>query len=1016
MQIPNWLRSLLLVLATLAAVPVSAQYFGRNKVQYKHFEYRVLKTEHFDIYYYTDEKRSIDYGARMAERWYARLSKVFDYNLRIRQPILFYADPSDFQQTNAIEGQLGEGTGGVTEVLKRRVVLPFAGSLSQTNHVLGHELVHAFQYDITNLYSGGTGVPTAVRLPLWFIEGMAEYFSIGPIDSHTAMWMRDALVQDDLPTIRELRDTRKYFPYRYGQALLAYIAGRWDEARIGKLLRAAGASGNIEKAIQDVLGLSVEQLEKDWHASIRASYGPIRNATRGAADTFRLVEGSSGNGADLNVGPVLSPDGRKVAFFSTRDLFSIDLFLADVESGKIERKIVSGGLSSHYTSLEFIDSAGAWDPDGRRLAFPAMKNGLAHLVVLDVARDHTEREIPFHDVDQIYGVTWSPDGNRIAFNAMVGGLYDLYIYDLERRDLHRLTQDAYTELQPAWSPDGSRIAFVTDRFDADLGVIAPGPYRLALLDLASDRIEALPGFSGAKHIDPEWSRDGKSLYFLSDPTGITNVYRLDLARGEIFQSTNLYTGASGITGLSPALSAARDADRIVFSVYERGQYKIYASDDTAVLSGQPPKGLGGRISAAVLPPVDRRGDELLALLREPSFGLPDPSTFRDTEYHPHLTFDYVAQPYLVAGADPFGAFAGGGTALYFSDMMGEHNVSALIQVNGGFRDIGGLLGYENRTHRWNWGASVQRVPYVTAGYASGVGEIEGEPVLIEQTSEFRYTTTGTSGVLSYPFSPVHRFEMSGGYSHTSFTEEVDTRIFSLVTGEQVFRNKEKLPTFPGLNELRTSAALVYDSSIFGVTSPILGQRYRLEVTPYVGTIQFYNVLADYRRYFIPVRPYTIAARVLHYGRYGTDAEDERMVPLYLGYPNFVRGYNVESFTTRECIPNETSDCPAYDQLVGTRMLVGNLELRFPLYGAIRHDGSFYGPVPVEGAVFTDVGVAWRAGETPSWFGGSRNSVSSVGGALRVNAFGYGVFELDYVHPFDRPDKGWYWQFNFISGF
>src|SRR5829696_8580889 len=142
-----------------AASPAHAQYFGRNKVHYKEFKFEVLKTEHFDVYFYEEERQNAGRVGRMAERWYARLSSVFEHELSTRQPLMIYASHPDFEQTNVVGGQIGEGTGGVTEGLKRRVVLPLAGTLAETDHVLGHELVHAFQYDISarRQQGGGSG-------------------------------------------------------------------------------------------------------------------------------------------------------------------------------------------------------------------------------------------------------------------------------------------------------------------------------------------------------------------------------------------------------------------------------------------------------------------------------------------------------------------------------------------------------------------------------------------------------------------------------------------------------------------------------------------------------------------------------------------------------------------------------------------------------------------------------------------------------------------------------------------
>ena len=175
------------------ALPAEAQHFGRNKVHYKEFQFEVLKTNHFDVYFYEEERANAERVGRMAERWYARLSSIFEHQIQTRQPLVLYASHPDFEQTNVVGGMIGEGTGGVTEGLKRRVVLPLAGTLAETDHVLGHELVHAFQYDISAQRAPGGGSAGGIEaLPLWFVEGLAEYLSIGPVDPHTAMWLRDA--------------------------------------------------------------------------------------------------------------------------------------------------------------------------------------------------------------------------------------------------------------------------------------------------------------------------------------------------------------------------------------------------------------------------------------------------------------------------------------------------------------------------------------------------------------------------------------------------------------------------------------------------------------------------------------------------------------------------------------------------------------------------------------------------------------------------------------------------------
>jgi hypothetical protein len=256
-----------LVLVLLAASTAHAQYFGRNKVQYRTFEFLILKTDHFDIYYYPEEAEAAQITSRMAERWHARLSRFFGHDLRGRQALILYAVPAHFRQTNAVEGLIGEGTGGLTEAMKRRIVLPMSGSLADTDHVLGHELVHAFQFDLTGdePRERSARAPDILQYPLWFVEGMAEYLSLGPVDGQTTMWLRDAALREKLPHIRDLDDP-KYFPYRWGHAFWAFIGAKFGDRTVASLVRSAANPRFDLPGLARQLGTDPDTLTRDWHA------------------------------------------------------------------------------------------------------------------------------------------------------------------------------------------------------------------------------------------------------------------------------------------------------------------------------------------------------------------------------------------------------------------------------------------------------------------------------------------------------------------------------------------------------------------------------------------------------------------------------------------------------------------------------------------------------------------------------------------------------------------------------
>ncbi len=1011
----------------LSAVPAAAQYFGQNKVQYEQFDFRVAKTERFDIYFYPQIEQGVDVAARLAERWTTRLERMLEHRLSSRQPLVLYASSAHFQQTTVIPGGIGEGTGGVTEGLRRRVVMPFAGPLGDTNHVLGHELVHAFQYDMSEQRVREAGSANRVSglqtLPLWFVEGMAEYLSIGRRSSLTTMWVRDAIQREKLPTIEQLSDPR-YFPYRWGHALWAYIGGRWGDRAVGDLLASGIMLGDPAKSFEAVLGITQEQLTEQWHAALQQAYRNVGEQSSAPERFGRLLTPKEELGGDINVSPSLSPDGMKVAFLSERSLLSIDLFVADVDTGRVLRQLTRTAVDPHLNSLQFIASAGTWDPTGTRLAVAGVRNGRPHLLVYDVNSGDKVREQELETVDAAFNPAWSPDGRTIAFIGMRQGFTDLFAFDVERGAVEQWTSDPHTQLHPAWSPDGRTIALASGRFTTELDTLEIGELRLALFDVASRQAREVAAFPRGRHINPQWSADGRSLYFVAEPDGIANVFRMALDGGAPRQVTDLYTGASGITETSPVISTGAKTDRVIFTVFEDGNQRLYVAEQPEVLAGRTFTAAPGT-DAALLPPVGAEPGQVTQLLQNPTLGLPRTDAIQEVApYQPRLQLDFVGQPTLSVGADRWGAFGGGGISFFMSDMLGYHNLGVMLQTlttfDGDFSasDLGGAVMYQNQKNRWTWGAAIDQSPY-RGGYVSAVNTvIDGRPVNVQEAIIYRQADRGATGMVAYPFSRAQRIEFSGSYRNLAFSQKSHLTAFALDTGEILLDQEQDLGNPESLNMGLTSAALVYDTSSFGATSPILGQRYRFEVSPVFGDIRYTGLLLDYRRYFMPARFYTLATRVMHYGRYGDGGEDPRLSPLYLGYPSLVRGYDVGSFDERDCPPTPDGRCVAFDRLTGSRMAVANVEFRFPLLRPFGASRGMYGPIPVEVALFADAGVTWDANraESPFYYRSDNKPVTSVGAAFRVNALGFAVLQFNLARPLQRDQQGWVFQFSMAPGF
>ncbi|HUP01327.1 MAG TPA: DPP IV N-terminal domain-containing protein [Gemmatimonadota bacterium] len=984
----------LVAILVVEAAPARAQ-FGKNKVQYEEFDFRVLKTEHFDIHYYPEADAAVLDAARMAERAYTRLSKVFRHEWEDRKPLILYASQSDFQQTNIFRFQISEGIAGVTEGLRNRIVLFFPSAYPEFEHTLTHELVHAFQFDILRRGALSQGSnPFAFRMPLWFAEGMAEYLTVGEIDPLTAMWLRDASMAGYLTTIDELSRVGDIRVYRFGQALWYYIGTKYGDEKIGEIMQKAPLIG-VQEAFKTSLNLTLDELSEDWLEAIRLTYLPqVVEYPRAQEAAVRLTDHVE-DGAAINVGPALSPDGSKVAFVSDRDFFN-DLYIADATDGGDVDKVVKGERSASFESLRFLRVGMSFSPDGRFLAFSSRVGERDALYIMRVEDEKIVDSHRFEELEGIETPSWSPTGQELVFTGQSGGTSDLYVVGRDGSGLRRLNEDRYAQRDPVWSPDGTRIAFTTDFGPGtDFDLLAYGQYQIGVYELGSGRVTFLPDQQG-KNINPQWGPDGKTLAFLSDRTGISNIFLYDFEKDETYQLTDLLTGVSGIIESSPALAWSRDGSRIVFSAFSDAGWDLYRIDD----------------------PLDRPRAPYEAV-EQAEYDLAASAFVRPAR--PAALAEGERDFGRVVGAEPLAVGTGEGgepddqepdepqegageaqPTDAVSHYLGQRQPATRRDVAPGRRlpsfrdpvDIATLLSdptiglprdttrFENREYKVSLAPDMISQPEV--GFATGIGafgasqlafsDLLGDHNLYVAASVFGSLTDSdlfltyanlkkrlnwgatafqfrsdflplsTGGSFDDPFfrSDIYRgAQVFAAYPFSRFRRLELGGSFTYVDRREVRFNPFDLTPdvsrdLPDDAFLSPSIAYVYDTAFFGSTGPIGGSRQRLEWQRAFGDRTFNQFYGDVRKYWLFDRRWTFASRLLFLGTYGQEGDNLRLQSI--GGPTLLRGYDFRE-----------------DSLVGSQIGLLNLEFRFPIVERPVLGGA--GFPPIRGAIWYDLGFA-----------------------------------------------------------
>jgi len=862
--------SILIASLLFTAGNLLAQYpFGKNKIQYTPKDWKIIETEHAEIYYYPDEVVVARFVAAEQESIYAEYSRYFGVSFERKIPIILYGTHHDFKETNVIPYLVSEATGGFTEFLKGRVVLPFMGSYKSLRRILRHELVHAFMLEKLRQVMRKHRRFSFAPPPLWFTEGLAEYVANKHPDSEAEMFLRDAVTTENFYPLDELwRIQGTYLMYKEGESALRFIAVRFGDVAIRKILENWWVSDRFSVVLDKTIGMDEKELSVEWTRFLKRKYYPSVLVRRSPDETGVCL---SEKDAVFEIHPVSMDTCSKSlseVYCVGYELGSINLLkLVRDKEGWWQRKVlIRGEKSTRFESFPIMRSR--LSIRGDTLTFVTKAGERDAIYLYSLRKKGVLRKLSFKSLRIINSPCVSPDGRRVVFSAIDNsGKSDLFLYDLSSSSLKRLTDDYFEDLHPDWSPSGGKIVFSSDRCDTTVKV------RRAIyeLDLSTGDVRALTD-GGYDDVYPRYMPDGDGVIFSSDRGGGYDIFILK--DGNLYRQTRLLGGA-----FDPFV--LRNGGSFLASVYNRGAFRTYllpvsyehveriVSQTARTFTGWQPENLAGM------------------------------QKIETKRYRMKLGLDFIGAAFAL---DPEFGYMGNGAQLFLTDILGNHQFiflfgTATDEFDDIFRNLNVAFTYVNLENRLNYAFGA----FHLASYLGSMYDL--------LRFERRY---GVVGGISYPFSKFTRVEVSSVFKGMERDDDI---------------------TFLGLKEGRTwifsnFISFTNDNILWYIGGPMNGHRVNvaignsidLEGRGYEST----TLMVDLRQYFNLSRRIIFAQRVVSRNAWGGDLQ-----LFYLGGSWDIRGYRFRQYSGKRIFFSNTElRFPLMDKLL---IKLPFMKIEFPTF-------------------------------------------------------------------------------------
>jgi len=949
-----------LVFLVLLAAP--AYPFGQNKIVYDTFKWSVYHSTHFDFYFYEEERAQLQRVVDVSESAYLDLSQKFNFQISKKIPMIFYHTHSAFEQTNVMLNFVPEGVGAFAEPVKNRMVLPVDMPDEELLELIRHELTHVFEYEI--LFQGKFGKNITANPPTWLMEGLASFMGEDE-DSRDRMVLRDAVVNDRIPRIT--LNPQGYFAYRFGHAVFKFIQQQygWEGLRdfVYEYRNTLGSS--VDRALKRAFNVTPDEFDSKFRTWLRKQYLPAlvaKGEPQEYGEPFKIDPDRPSD----EIAPAPSPSGDLLVAFTDYKQ-DVDLVLFNIPERRLLKNLTSGYTNRYeypivqsYTTGPMMGRDVAFAPNGDQVAFFVRKERGRNLLLINPLTGSIIRSIPMQ-IEQQLSPTYSPDGRQIAFAGIMGNQSDIFLYDLEGGTITNVTSDAFYDGAPVFSPDGKWLVY------SSVGEQYAKLYKLNLSN-PKERYQLTSG--DWNDIDAWFSPDGKRIFFSADkqtgrnvgtasdtleaaentarregdtpPPDKTNfaaynIYSLNLDNGDMIQYTDVVGGC-----FNPVVfTSTNNRERMVFSSYYKGQWRLYSAPTDKPLHEAEKTTLP---SAPILA-------EQRSIFRPTSEFFIDEEKIEKTRGFKLFVDDVQVN----AGVTSDQLFVSRST-IFMSDMLGDRRFIASLDSVSTFSNFDFL--YLNIRKRLNWGARLfdNRSFYYTQN-----------PDTLELNRRQLFRQTGFLGLVSYPFTRYHRLDAGGGFMSRDYFYPDFSRGFYV-------QRRDNFPI--------ASTTFSGDSAVWKFFGPISGRRYELSAS-YApdtkdGGLLTSDLSLDWREYF------QISARTLLATRvYAAWSEGNAPNIYYFGGLNTLRGYDFRT-------------------LIGQHAGFANVELRFPLVDVLAT--PFMVLQQIRGVLFLDVGAAHFDGQPFRFARGGRlaDAKAAVGWGFSFQFWGLQL-NWDFAKRYDGKD-------------